>query len=568
MKAVIMAGGEGTRLRPLTSNAPKPMLPIANRPMMEHIIALLQAPRLRRDRGDGRLPGEPHQDLLRRRLRVRRQDLVRRRAGAARHRRQRRQRPGDARRDVPRHLRRRAHRHRPRRGDAPARRAARRWPRSASPPSTTRSSSASSSPARTARSSGSWRSRRGVRCSATPSTPASTCSSRRSSTSSPRVAAVDFSSEVFPALLAAGKPLFGAVPSGYWEDVGTLEAYLSAHKDVLDQKVAVDIPGFRINDGVWHRRGRRDLPEAQVLGPAVIGPGCKVEAGCGIGEYTVLGCNVRVLAEAHIERSVLHDNVYVGTRHPDPWRDHRARRRASATTCASTRASCSATRCSSATNAVHHRRRQGLPVQDDRGRARSSTRSIVWERTGRAACSGATASPVWPTSTSRRSWPCAWRWPTARRCRKGTTVVTSRDSSRAARMLKRAMMAGLNAAGVDVLDLEVASVPVTRFLVRSPRAFGGLTVRLHHERPRPRGRALLRPGRQRHHRGRPAQDRAAVPARGLPPGRWPRRSATSSSRPGRSRSTPSRSRARSRPTAIRDFRFKLVVDYTFGAVAW
>ena len=37
-----MAGGEGTRLRPLTSNAPKPMLPIANRPMMEHVINLLR----------------------------------------------------------------------------------------------------------------------------------------------------------------------------------------------------------------------------------------------------------------------------------------------------------------------------------------------------------------------------------------------------------------------------------------------------------------------------------------------------------------------------------------------
>ena len=37
-----MAGGEGTRLRPLTSNAPKPMLPLANRPMMEHIISLLK----------------------------------------------------------------------------------------------------------------------------------------------------------------------------------------------------------------------------------------------------------------------------------------------------------------------------------------------------------------------------------------------------------------------------------------------------------------------------------------------------------------------------------------------
>src|SRR5450759_5464381 len=40
MKAVIMAGGEGTRLRPLTSLRPKPMVPIVNRPVMEHIVAL------------------------------------------------------------------------------------------------------------------------------------------------------------------------------------------------------------------------------------------------------------------------------------------------------------------------------------------------------------------------------------------------------------------------------------------------------------------------------------------------------------------------------------------------
>src|SRR6202161_4792940 len=42
MKAVIMAGGEGTRLRPLTSNQPKPMLPMANIPMMEHVVNLLR----------------------------------------------------------------------------------------------------------------------------------------------------------------------------------------------------------------------------------------------------------------------------------------------------------------------------------------------------------------------------------------------------------------------------------------------------------------------------------------------------------------------------------------------
>jgi mannose-1-phosphate guanylyltransferase/phosphomannomutase len=67
--------------------------------------------------------------------------------------------------------------------------------------------------------------------------------------------------------------------------------------------------------------------------------------------------------------------------------------------------------------------------------------------------------------------------------RKGETVVTSRDSSRSARMLKRALMAGLNSAGINVLDLEVASTPVTRFLVNSPKASGGLTVRLLNDDP-------------------------------------------------------------------------------------
>lgn len=42
MKSVIMAGGEGTRLRPLTCNIPKPMVPVVNKPVMEHIIELLR----------------------------------------------------------------------------------------------------------------------------------------------------------------------------------------------------------------------------------------------------------------------------------------------------------------------------------------------------------------------------------------------------------------------------------------------------------------------------------------------------------------------------------------------
>lgn len=42
MKAIVMAGGEGTRLRPLTVSRPKPMVPVCNRPVMEYVIALLR----------------------------------------------------------------------------------------------------------------------------------------------------------------------------------------------------------------------------------------------------------------------------------------------------------------------------------------------------------------------------------------------------------------------------------------------------------------------------------------------------------------------------------------------
>src|SRR5581483_6925665 len=67
--------------------------------------------------------------------------------------------------------------------------------------------------------------------------------------------------------------------------------------------------------------------------------------------------------------------------------------------------------------------------------------------------------------------------------KKGATVTCSRDSSRAARVLKRAVMVGLNAAGVNVDDLELATVPVTRFEVRTFRSQAGITVRLDPEDP-------------------------------------------------------------------------------------
>ncbi|MEI6401620.1 MAG: sugar phosphate nucleotidyltransferase [Actinomycetota bacterium] len=480
MKAVIMAGGEGTRLRPLTSNAPKPMLPIANRPMMEHVINLLArhgfdeivvtvaflANHIKTYFGDGSEFGVT--------IRYADEPVPLGTAGSVGNAREYLDDTflvisGDVLTDID--LTKVLEFHREHHAMA------------------TIGLTAVDNPLEfgivITRDDGTierflekptW----GQVFSDTINTGIYVLEPSIFDFI-PGGRSVDFSGEVFPALLEAGKPLFGAVVEGYWEDVGTLEAYLSAHKDVLDQKVAVDIPGFRVNDGVWLGEGAEVSPDAEVQAPCVIGAGCSVEAGCRVGEYTVLGSNVRLLADAQIDRSVVHDNVYIGAR--SQVRGAIVGRSTSIrTNVRIDEGAVMGDEVFVGSDAVITGDVKIYPFKTVEDGAVVNS-SIVWESKGsrslfgREGVKGLANVDVTPEMAVR----VAMAYGTS--LRKGTTVVTSRDSSRAARMLKRAMMAGLNAAGIDVLDLEVASVPVTRFLVRSPRAFGGITLRLHHNDP-------------------------------------------------------------------------------------
>ena len=90
---------------------------------------------------------------------------------------------------------------------------------------------------------------------------------------------VDWSHDVFPKLLARGAPIFGYISDKYWEDVGTLESYLKAQADVLNRKVEVDIAGFEVSPGVWIAEGADVDPDAVLKGPLVVGDYAKIEAG-------------------------------------------------------------------------------------------------------------------------------------------------------------------------------------------------------------------------------------------------------------------------------------------------
>ena len=292
---------------------------------------------------------------------------------------------------------------------------------------------------------------------------------------------VDFSSDVFPALLADGKGVYGSVAEGYWEDVGTLDAYVRAHKDILDEKVSVSIPGFEMSDGVFVGEGAEINPGAKLTGPAVIGDNCFVDSGVTLGEYVVLGTGVRLRSGGELERTVVHDNAYIG---------ENAKMRGAVVGRASDLRR--GVRCDEGVvlgdevfvgeNAVLSGDVKVYPFKTVEAGAVVNT-SLIWESRGarslfgRGGVSGLANVDATPELAAKVALAFATS------LKKDATVVVSRDSSRAARMLKRAMIAGLNAGGINVMDLEVASVPLTRFHCRSALVSAGITLRLSPDDP-------------------------------------------------------------------------------------
>jgi mannose-1-phosphate guanylyltransferase/phosphomannomutase len=475
MKAVIMAGGEGTRLRPMTSNAPKPMMPVVNRPMMEHIVKLLKEhgfddivvtlaflpQTIRTYFGDGSEFGV--------RMVYATEESPLGTAGSVRNARDELDEPflvisGDVLTDFD--LSDVVRFHEERKAMATIALKSMENPLEFGIVITRDDGSVDRFLEKPT-----W----GQVFSDTINTGIYVLEPQILDYIAPGEAS-DFSSDVFPKLLADGKPLFGYVADGYWEDVGTLDAYVKAHQDVLDGKVEIDVPGFRIAEGVWVGEGSEIDPDATVEGPALIGDYCRVEAGADLRAYTVLGANVMVRSDAYLERTVVHDNAYIS---------ESVRLRGAVIGRSSDLrmgARCEegvvlGDDCFVGEHAVINPGVKVYPFKTVEPGAIINS-SIVWESRGARTLFGrlGVAGLANVDVTPELAVQIAMAYGTT--LKKGSTVTTSRDSSRAARALKRAVMAGLNASGVNVDDLEVASVPVTRFQVRSERAQGGMTVRL------------------------------------------------------------------------------------------
>ena len=113
----------------------------------------------------------------------------------------------------------------------------------------------------------------------------------------------DFSMDLFPRLLERGEALYGFVAPGYWCDVGNLQQYLQAHRDILDGKCKVELP--ECVQGCYAEEGATLEHGAKIKGPCYLGAGCRIQSGASVEAYSVIGRGCVVESGASVRRSVL-----------------------------------------------------------------------------------------------------------------------------------------------------------------------------------------------------------------------------------------------------------------------
>jgi mannose-1-phosphate guanylyltransferase / phosphomannomutase len=286
----------------------------------------------------------------------------------------------------------------------------------------------------------------------------------------------DFSKDLFPGLVERGEPLYGHVSGGYWCDVGNLQEYMRASNDILEGRVQVAEMGTHLGGGVWVGENVEIAPDAQLHGPMYLGTGVKVKGGVVIHgpsvalDYTVVDNN------AHVDRSIVWRNCYIGEG-------------------AELRGAIIGRQCSLkrkvvvfegaiigdssviGEGAVIHPGVKIWPEKEVEAGATVKT-SLIWGAQGRRVLFGRYGVTGLVNVDLTPEFAARLGAAFAATLSKGASVTINRDPHRSPRMLKRGIISGLPSAGVNALDVRSVPIPVARYITRISHTAGGVHVRL------------------------------------------------------------------------------------------
>jgi len=126
----------------------------------------------------------------------------------------------------------------------------------------------------------------------------------------------DFAKDLFPKMMKQDIPLWGYTQKGYWRDVGNPESYREVYKDIFSEKIKMAYKGKKINidKGVIYAEGEIDLPKKiRVEGTAVIGKNVTIDDGVTL-KNCVIGNNCKISKHSEIINSVLWNKIKIGVK--------------------------------------------------------------------------------------------------------------------------------------------------------------------------------------------------------------------------------------------------------------
>lgn len=284
----------------------------------------------------------------------------------------------------------------------------------------------------------------------------------------------DFSKDLFPLLLKNNLPLYGSVLDGYWSDIGNLTQYRQTQFDILNGKVNVSIKGLEVQSGIWVGRNVIVHRGVRISGPLFIGDGTILESGSDIGPYAVIGRYNRVDQGVALERTVVWNRNFIG----------KASSLSGVTLCHGSRIGAGVTLSEQAV--VGDQCRVGdlavikpkVKIWPEKviGASTIVPTSLVWGNTaspslfgpeGIQRLSNLEIHPEWAGRLGSAYGSCLPR---------GAKVILSSDDEPFSEILKSALTASLLASGIHVRDIGRMLAPIARFACRSMGYDGGIHI--------------------------------------------------------------------------------------------
>ena len=290
----------------------------------------------------------------------------------------------------------------------------------------------------------------------------------------------DFSKDLFPLLLEKGEPMYGFVANGYWCDVGHLDAYREAQYAALYQRVKLEFDYVERSPGFWVGQNTFVDPAARIETPAMIGHNCRIGPRAQLTSGTVLGDNVIVGSDADLKRPIVWNGVIIG---------EEAHLRA----CVAARG----TRIDRRANVLEGAIVGSLSTVGEEALVNPNVRvwpskkiepgatlnmNLIWGHAahrnlfGLRGVSGLANVDITPEFAVRLGAAFGST------LKPNAQVTVSRDQRPISRMVTRSLVAGLMSVGVNVLHLEATAIPVSRTVVPTLAVSGGIHVRVHPER--------------------------------------------------------------------------------------